>query len=39
MGKKLSNIVTKRLNWFPVKGGISLYYITNVIMHGLLLDY
>ena len=36
---KLTNIVTKRLNWFYVKFLSSLYYIPHVIMHVSLIGY
>ena len=39
MVKKLINVDTKLMNWFPAKVGVSPYYSPHFIMHGLTLDY
>ena len=39
MVRKITNIATKCLNWFPAKGGVSPYYSPHVIMHVTPPDY
>ena len=39
MVSKLTTIATNRLNWFSVNVIISHYYISNIIIHWILLDY
>ena len=39
MVRKRATIATKRPNWFPMKGGVSKYHSTHVIMHESQFDY